>query len=115
MSEALQYVKDQGGIDTEASYNYRMEDPTCDGKNHTNCRCYFDKSHVGATIKGYVNVTGCSEDKLDLAIASVGPISVAVYADFGFQFYESGKESFCFFCSLITFFKTVKYTTYTPT
>ncbi len=95
--QALQYVADQGGIDTEASYAY-TEYPYCKG---TNCTCKFDKSHVGAIIKGFVNVTSGSEDKLDLALASVGPISAAVYAS-GFQFYEGGRD-------FNSFFKILKY------
>ena len=42
MDNAFSYIKDNGGIDTEASYPY-------EGSNN---RCRFKKSNVGATDTG---------------------------------------------------------------
>lgn len=54
-------------------------------------QCHFKKSDVGATVTGYVDVKHYSENHLQKAVATVGPVSVAVDAGHGsFQFYSSG-------------------------
>ena len=81
MDDAFQYVIDNKGIDTEASYPYVARDE--------NCR--FNPSNVGATEKGYVDVAHDDENALTQAIANVGPISVAIDASHNsFQLYQSG-------------------------
>jgi len=80
---AFMYVKENGGIDTEAGYPYPC---------HKSC-CY-DKAFVGATCSGYVDIKRGSEMALQFAVAEVGPISVIIDASHeSFQFYSSGVYS----------------------
>nr|QBK51063.1 late digestive cathepsin L [Ixodes ricinus] len=81
MDNAFQYIKANGGIDTEKSYPYTGEDG----------QCVFDKSNVGAADTGFVDVQTGDETQLMKAVASVGPISVAIDAShISFQFYAQG-------------------------
>lgn len=81
MDNAFQYVKDNHGIDTESSYPYEGEDDTC----------RFTKSNVGATDKGFTDVEEGDEDALKAAIATVGPVAIAIDASQeSFQFYSKG-------------------------
>ena len=60
MDLAFQYVKDNGGIDTEDSYEYdAMDEP-----------CHFDPSNVGATVTGFVDIPSDDEDALKSALAT---------------------------------------------
>ena len=53
------------------------------------CNAYDVSS--GVTLKGYVNVTSGSEDDLVDALASVGPVTVAIDASHpSFTYYLSG-------------------------
>ena len=81
MNYAFQYVKDNGGIDTEISYPYQA----VVGK------CRYNVSNVGASDIGFVNIPKGSEEKLKIAVATVGPISVAIDASLqSFHFYSKG-------------------------
>jgi len=81
MDSAFQYIKANKGIDTEESYPYEAKD----GK------CRFKKADVGATCTGFVDIKAKNETDLQTAIATVGPISVAIDASQdSFQFYKSG-------------------------
>ncbi|KAF8796171.1 Cathepsin L like protein [Argiope bruennichi] len=81
MDQAFQYIKDNKGIDTEDSYPYTAEDGTC----------HFKKSSVGATVTGYVDIPTGDEEALKQAVATVGPISVAIDASQdSFQTYQDG-------------------------
>jgi len=81
MDAAFAYIKKNGGIDTEASYPYTAED----GK------CKFNKANIGATVTGHMDIPEGDEEALTEAIASVGPIAVAIDAsNFSFQFYRDG-------------------------
>lgn len=54
-------------------------------------KCKFNKTTVGATVTGFVDVESGNEDALQKASASIGPISVAIDAShFSFQFYSHG-------------------------
>jgi len=81
MDQAFQYVIDAKGIDTEMSYPYEAMDE----------KCKFNAKNVGATLKSYTDVQAGSEMALKEAVATVGPISVAIDASNpSFQSYSSG-------------------------
>ncbi|XP_064645051.1 procathepsin L-like [Lineus longissimus] len=81
MDNAFKYIKDNGGIDTEACYPYEARDATC----------RFQRSCVAATDTGFVDIQRGNEDKLKSAVAENGPISVAIDAGHqSFQTYRSG-------------------------
>ncbi|KAK5582438.1 hypothetical protein RB653_004023 [Dictyostelium firmibasis] len=81
MNNAFEYILSNKGIDTESSYPYTAE---------TGKVCLFNKSDVGATIRGYVNITAGSEISLENG-AQHGPVSVAIDASHNsFQLYVSG-------------------------
>merc|ERR1712137_808821 len=81
MDYAFKYVKSNGGIDTESSYPYTARDRTC----------RFKAANVGATITGYEVLRSGDEAALVDALASVGPIAIAIDAShMSFQFYDSG-------------------------
>ena len=81
MDQAFKYVRDNHGIDTEASYRYK-------GMAFI---CLFNQGIVGATDKGFVDLPKGDEDALAKAVASVGPISVAIDASHhSFMHYSHG-------------------------
>lgn len=81
MDNAFQYIKDNGGIDTESAYPYEAIDDSC----------HFNKKSVGATDKGFVDIPSGDEEALKKALATVGPVSVAIDASHeSFQFYSEG-------------------------
>ncbi|CAF2873916.1 unnamed protein product [Rotaria sp. Silwood2] len=81
MDSSFQYIKANKGIDTEESYPYEARD----GK------CRFKKADVGATDTGFIDIKAQNETDLQIAIGTVGPISVAIDAtQSSFQFYKSG-------------------------
>ncbi|CAG9133299.1 Cathepsin L [Plutella xylostella] len=81
MDNAFKYIKDNGGIDTEKSYPYEAVDD----------KCRFNPKNTGADDVGFVDVPNGDEEKLMQAIATVGPVSVAIDASQeSFQFYSQG-------------------------
>jgi len=81
MDQAFTYIKTNGGIDTEKSYPYTAQDG----------QCAYNKNNVGARCTGFVDIPSGNEDALKNAIATVGPISVAIDAGHAsFQSYSSG-------------------------
>lgn len=87
MANSFAYVQDNGGIDTEVAYPYEAM------LNY----CRYQTSYVGARVTGYVNVSPY-ESYLQQAVASIGPISIAIDASQqSFQFYTSGiySEPYC--------------------
>jgi len=81
MDNAFDYIKANGGIDTEVSYPYEARDGPC----------RFKKADVAATDVGRTDVPEADEEALTQAIATVGPISVAIDAShFSFQLYHQG-------------------------
>jgi cathepsin L len=84
MDNAFQYIKANGGLDTEESYPYTAR----------NGRCHFNPNTIGATVTGYVDVPQGDENALKKASATVGPISVAIDASHSsFQLYSHGVYS----------------------
>jgi len=87
MDDAFQYIM-QCGIDTESSYPYVPETESCK----------YNPKNIGAKSTGYKDVTSGSETQLESAVATVGPISVAIDASHqSFQLYAGGVyyESAC--------------------
>ncbi|KAJ6215615.1 hypothetical protein RDWZM_010115 [Blomia tropicalis] len=81
MDFAFQYIKSNHGIDTEASYPYEAKE----GK------CRYSKRNSGATDTGFVDVPQGDEKRLKEAVATVGPVSIAIDASQPtFQFYNEG-------------------------
>ncbi|GFS64423.1 cathepsin L [Nephila pilipes] len=79
MDQGFEYIKKNRGIDTESSYPYTAKEGTC----------HFKKSSVGATVTGYVDIPSGDEKALKQAVATVGPISVAIDASHeSFQTYQ---------------------------
>jgi len=88
MDYAFQYIKVNKGIDTETSYPYEAHDD----------KCRFNAKNVGATDTGFVDIKRDDENDLQNAIATVGPVSVAIDASqSSFHFYHSGvyNEPMC--------------------
>jgi len=81
MDYAFEYIKVNNGIDTEVSYPYEAVDRTC----------RFKAADVGATDTGFVDVASKDETALQQAVATIGPISVAIDAGHSsFQLYKRG-------------------------
>jgi len=81
MDDAFQYIIQNGGIDTEASYPYTAQDGTCS----------YSASNCGSTLATYTDVASGSETDLQDAVANQGPVSVAIDASHNsFQFYSTG-------------------------
>ena len=84
MDFAFAYIKDNGGIDTEESYPYEGEDDPC----------RYNKRNRGATDIGFVDIPQGDENALKGAIATIGPVAVAIDASqSSFQFYSEGVYS----------------------
>ncbi|NXC03329.1 CATL1 protein, partial [Orthonyx spaldingii] len=80
--QAFQYVRDNGGLNSERTYPYRGTD---------NSRCRYNPRDKAATCSGYERVPRGSEVDLQEAVAAKGPVSVAVDASSrNFRFYNSG-------------------------
>jgi len=83
MTQAMDYIISNKGVDTEKSYPYTAEDGTC----------HFSKANIGATLKSYTNVNTGDENDLQAKVY-LGPTSVAIDASqSSFQFYNSGVYS----------------------
>ncbi|KAJ8665127.1 hypothetical protein QAD02_006789 [Eretmocerus hayati] len=80
MVPSFRYIKHKRGIDTEDSYPYKAKIGWCK----------FNSSNIGASITGYVRIKKNDEDDLKAAVATVGPVSVAIYATENFRYYKSG-------------------------
>jgi cathepsin L len=81
MDDAFKYIIANKGIDTEASYPYTAKDGVC----------HFTAADVGATISSFRDVAKNDESALMDAVATVGPVSVAIdAAHSSFQLYKTG-------------------------
>lgn len=80
MDQAFEYIKSCGGIETEDEYPYEAEGE----------KCHFKKKLEKAEVSGFVDVPK-SEVKLQEAVATQGPVSVAIDASHrSFQSYKAG-------------------------
>ncbi|XP_043286122.1 cathepsin L-like [Venturia canescens] len=81
MDQAFKYIKDNKGLDTEKSYPYEAEDD----------KCRYNPKNSGAEDVGFVDIPEGDEEKLKAAVATVGPVSIAIDASQqSFQFYSEG-------------------------
>nr|AEK01110.1 cathepsin L [Cristaria plicata]AFO67888.1 cathepsin L [Cristaria plicata] len=81
MDKSFTYIKNNNGIDKEEAYPYEARDGPC----------RFRRSEVGATDRGYVDLPENDETALRHAVATIGPISVAIDGHhFNFRFYDHG-------------------------
>lgn len=81
MDNAFEYVKENGGVDTEQSYPYHAHQG----------RCHFKKKSIGSKCSGFNDITSGNEEALKEAVATVGPISIAIDATEGkFMLYREG-------------------------
>ncbi|XP_019480805.1 PREDICTED: cathepsin S [Hipposideros armiger] len=84
MTEAFQYIIDNNGIDSDSSYPYKA----MDGK------CQYDSRNRAATCSKYTELPFGNEDALKEAVATKGPVSVAIDAGHpSFFLYRSGNNS----------------------
>ncbi|KAF7149320.1 hypothetical protein RHSIM_Rhsim03G0227400 [Rhododendron simsii] len=79
-SQAFEYIKHNGGLDTEEAYPYTAKDG----------ECKFSSENVGVQVLDSVNITLGAEDELKHAVAFVRPVSVAFEVVDGFRLYKDG-------------------------
>ncbi|KAM9174418.1 procathepsin L-like isoform 1-T1 [Mergus octosetaceus] len=90
MTRAFQYVRENGGLNSEHIYPYLATDTSS---------CRYNPQDRAANCSAIRLVAEGSEAALEQAVATVGPVSVAVDASgFFFHFYKSGVFS-SMFCS----------------
>ncbi|KAK7107254.1 procathepsin L-like [Littorina saxatilis] len=78
---AYAYINNAGGIDKDIDYPYESQDG----------QCRFLKNKVVARVTGCYDVTEGSEQELQSAVSSQGPVSVNIDANHdSFQFYSGG-------------------------
>lgn len=81
MNDAYEYIKNQPGLDTWESYPYEGQDG----------ECRFNSQTVGAYCTGYVEIPQGDEKALEHAVATIGPVTIAMDASQKtFQFYRDG-------------------------
>jgi len=79
---AFEWIRANGGIDTEASYPYTARDIWS---------CQYDAANSAATVAGVTMVESENEAAMLDALTAVGPLSIAIDASrTSFQLYESG-------------------------
>ncbi|XP_009800592.1 cysteine proteinase 3-like [Nicotiana sylvestris] len=82
-SQAFEYIKYSGGLDTEEEYPYA-------GKAGV---CKFSSENVAVKVVDSVNITKGAEDELKYAVAFIRPVSVAYQVVKGFKQYKGGIYS----------------------
>jgi len=81
MYKGYEYIMDQGGLDTEYSYPYHPFDGN---------KCLYDPANSALVEKDYVELPQGDEEALKEAVATIGPISVSINANWDFQNYLEG-------------------------
>jgi cathepsin H len=79
-SQAFEYIKYNGGIETEDAYPYIGKDGTCK----------YSSENIGVQVIDSVNITQGAEDELKYAVGFVRPVSVAFQVVKDFRQYKSG-------------------------
>ncbi|KAK4474678.1 hypothetical protein MN116_001808 [Schistosoma mekongi] len=88
MDLAFQYVRDNEGIDSETTYPY------ISGDGSENAKCLFNSTNIMAQVTDYVNLPEGDERALMNAVATIGPVSIAINAGLpSFSMYKSGIYS----------------------
>lgn len=81
IGNAFRYVKDEEGIDDEASYPY-------EGKTG---ECRFNEKYSAFWDTGFAVLPQNDEQELQAMVANFGPVSVAIDAsEYSFHFYQGG-------------------------
>uniref|UniRef100_A0AC35FK40 Cathepsin L n=1 Tax=Panagrolaimus sp. PS1159 TaxID=55785 RepID=A0AC35FK40_9BILA len=81
VNAAFQHIMDNRGISAEETYPYR-------GKQRS---CLIGRSKIKITVTEYVEIPAGDEKALKVAVATMGPISVAIDTDhMGFMLYKEG-------------------------
>jgi len=89
MDDGFSYVKENKGIDTEEGYPYI--DGSHAATEYPTHSCHFNPRKVGATDKGFVDIKEMDEDALKAAVATIGPVAVAIDASQDdFMYYHQG-------------------------
>ncbi|KAI4335206.1 hypothetical protein L6164_013875 [Bauhinia variegata] len=79
-SQAFEYIKYNGGLETEEAYPYTAKDG----------ECKFSAENVATQVLDSVNITLGAEDELKHAVGLVRPVSVAYQVVNDFRFYNKG-------------------------
>eukprot|EP00250_Pteridium_aquilinum_P002357 c12555_g1_i2 orf=190-1305(+) len=82
-SQAFEYIRFNGGLDTEDAYPYKAQDGACQ----------YNQDTVGVQVYDVVNITLGAEDELKEAVGLVRPVSVAFEVVDGFRLFKSGVYS----------------------
>jgi len=78
---AWDYMLRSGGIDTEESYPYVPEDG----------ECQYNPANSALELDSYVMIKPREdEEALKEAVATIGPMSVSIFANIDFQYYKGG-------------------------
>eukprot|EP00062_Callorhinchus_milii_P015696 gi/632966191/ref/XP_007899281.1/ PREDICTED: cathepsin L1-like [Callorhinchus milii] len=82
MMAAFDYVRDNGGIDSEIFYPYKGMDTEV---------CKYNLHYRAANCTGFKTIPTGNEAALAVTLATVGPVSVGIDGShFSFQFYRTG-------------------------
>ncbi|KAL6539620.1 hypothetical protein OROHE_011391 [Orobanche hederae] len=79
-SQAFEYIKYNGGLETEDAYPYTGKDGVCK----------YSSENVGVQVLDSVNITLGAEDELRHAVAFARPVGVAFEVVNGFRVYKGG-------------------------
>ncbi|XP_010541349.1 PREDICTED: thiol protease aleurain [Tarenaya hassleriana] len=79
-SQAFEYIKYNGGLDTEETYPYTGKDGICK----------YKAENVGVNVLNSINITLGAEDELKHAVGLVRPVSVAFQVVDDFRLYKKG-------------------------
>lgn len=79
-SQAFEYIKYNGGLETEQAYPYTGEDGLCK----------FSSQNIAVQVLDSVNITLGDENELKYAVGIIRPVSVAFEVVSGFRLYKKG-------------------------
>jgi cathepsin L len=80
VNQAFKEIAKMGGLESEASYPYGPPGA-----------CRFDPTKIVAKVTGFVDLPSGVENALEQAVATIGPIPVAIDASHSsFQLYKRG-------------------------